>query len=114
MSVTETEKLPPQDWDRSGLPGWSYHSKAFLDLETTHLFRNHWQIACHISDIPVAGAYQTFDAFGERALIVHGEDGKFRAFHNICRHRGSRLVVNDNGVCKGALVCPFHGWVYNF
>ena len=113
MRATENETSPPEDWDRRGLPGWSYHSEAFLDLERTHLFRSHWQIACHISDIPEPGAYQTFDAFGERALIIHGADGVVRAFHNICRHRGSRLVVNDSGRCKGALVCPFHGWVYN-
>lgn len=112
--VSERNTSPPEGWDRSGLPGWTYHSEAFLELERRQLFRTHWQIVCHISDIPVSGAYQTFDAFGERALVVHGEDGAIRAFHNICRHRGSRLVINDNGVCKGALVCPFHGWVYNF
>ncbi len=114
MNVIKREMSPPENWDRRGLPGWTYHSKALLDLEREQLFRSHWQIACHISDIPISGAYQTFDAFGERALIVHGEDGVIQAFHNICRHRGSRLVINDNGVCKGALVCPFHGWVYNF
>ncbi len=114
MNVTKREMSPPTDWDRRGLPGWAYHSEALLDLEREQLFRSHWQIACHISDIPLPGSYQTFDAFGERALIVHGEDGVIQAFHNICRHRGSRLVINDNGVCKGALVCPFHGWVYNF
>lgn len=104
----------PENWDRRGLPGWTYNNEALLELERTHIFRSHWQIACHISDIPEPGCYQTFDAFGERAIVMHGEDGEYRAFHNICRHRGSRLVVNDKGMCKGALVCPFHGWVYNF
>ena len=46
-------------------------------------------------------------------LIVRGKDGEVRAFHNICRHRGSRVVADDQGNCKNALVCPFHGWVYN-
>jgi phenylpropionate dioxygenase-like ring-hydroxylating dioxygenase large terminal subunit len=36
-----------------------------------------------------------------------------RAFHNLCRHRGARVVDGANGTCKGAIVCPFHGWVYN-
>ena len=114
MAETQASTTPPENWDRRGLPGWTYHSEALLELERVHLFRRHWQIVCHISDIPTPGAYQTFDAFGERALIVHGNDGEIRAFHNICRHRGSRLVIKDSGVCKGALVCPFHGWVYNF
>jgi phenylpropionate dioxygenase-like ring-hydroxylating dioxygenase large terminal subunit len=103
----------PKDWDRSGLPGWSYHSPALLELEKEYVFRNHWQIAGHISDVPNPGDYLAMDVVGERALIVHGKDGVVRAFHNMCRHRGSRVVADDKGNCKNALVCPFHGWVYN-
>ncbi|MCO5063791.1 MAG: aromatic ring-hydroxylating dioxygenase subunit alpha [Rhizobiaceae bacterium] len=103
----------PDNWDRRGLPGWSYHSPAFLELEKEHLFRNHWQIACHVADVPEPGDYLTFDAVGERALVLRGKDGVVRAFHNICRHRGSRVVADEKGHCRNALVCPFHGWVYN-
>ena len=103
----------PNDWDRRGLPGWSYHSDALLELEKQHVFRNHWQIACHVSDIANAGDYLAMDVVGERALILRGKDGVVRAFHNMCRHRGSRVVADDQGNCRNALVCPFHGWVYN-
>ena len=103
----------PNDWDRRGLPGWCYHSPALLEVEKEHVFRNHWQIACHVSDVPQPGNYLTMDVVGERALIVRGADGVVRAFHNICRHRGSRVVADEKGTCKNALVCPFHGWVYN-
>lgn len=104
---------PPDDWDRSGLPGWCYHSPALLELEQEELFKTHWQIVCHVSDIPDRGSFITFDLCGERAIILRGDDGGVKAFHNICRHRGSRLVASDRGVCKSAVVCPFHGWVYN-
>ena len=103
----------PNDWDRRGLPGWCYHSPALLEVEKEHIFRNHWQIACHVSDVSEPGNYLTMDVVGERALIVRGADGVVRAFHNICRHRGSRVVADEKGTCKNALVCPFHGWVYN-
>jgi len=103
----------PRDWDRSGLPGWTYHSKALLELEKDAVFRNHWQILGHVSDVPEPGNYLAVDIVGERALVVRGADGQVRAFHNMCRHRGSRLVADDKGTCKNALVCPFHGWVYN-
>ena len=102
----------PNDWDRRGLPGWAYHSPALLELEKD-VFRNHWQIAGHISDVPDPGDYLTIDVVGERALIVRGKDGVVRGFHNICRHRGSRVVAENHGNCRNALVCPFHGWVYN-
>ena len=103
----------PNDWDRSGLPGWTYHSPALLELEKEAIFRTHWQIAGHVSDVPEPGDYLAMDVVGERALIVRGKDGVVRAFHNMCRHRGSRVVADDKGHCKNALVCPFHGWVYN-
>ena len=103
----------PSGWDRRGLPGWSYHSKALLDLEKEQLFRNHWQLLGHASDVPNPGDYMAMDIVGERALVVRGKDGAVRAFHNMCRHRGSRVVADDKGTCRNALVCPFHGWVYN-
>lgn len=103
-----------KDWDRRGLPGWTYHSEALLKLEIDEVFHTHWQIAGHQSDIPAPGDYFTLDIANERALIVRGDDGVVRAFHNLCRHRGSRVVGEKKGHCKNALVCPFHGWVYNF
>lgn len=103
----------PNDWDRSGLPGWCYHSDALLELEKQHVFREHWQIACHVSDLPDPGNYITMDVVGERALILRDQEGTIRGFHNICRHRGSRVVAENKGTCRNALVCPFHGWVYN-
>ena len=103
----------PNDWDRSGLPGWTYHSPALLELEKEAIFRTHWQIVGHVSDVPEPGDYLAMDVVGERALVVRGKDGVVRAFHNMCRHRGSRVVADDKGHCKNALVCPFHGWVYN-
>ena len=103
----------PKNWDRRGLPGWCYHSDALLELEKEHVFRSHWQIACHVSDVPEPGSYVTFDMVGERILVLRDKEGRVRAFNNVCRHRGSRLVTAEAGHCRGALVCPFHGWVYN-
>ena len=104
---------PPKDWDRSGLPAWAYTSEDLLQLERNLLFRRHWQLAGHVSDAPEPGDYFCFDVAGERAIIVRGKDGQLRAFHNVCRHRGSRVVVNPSGRCGSALVCPFHGWSFN-
>lgn len=103
----------PNDWDRSGLPAWTYHSQAMFDLEKTELFLTHWQVAGHTSDIPAPGDWLSFDMLGERGLVMRGQDGVVRAFHNLCRHRGARVVDGRQGHCKGAMVCPFHGWVYN-
>ena len=103
----------PADWDRSGLPGWSYFSQELFDLERDVIFRTHWQLVCHISEVASAGQYVTLDIADERALVIRGHDDEVRAFHNLCRHRGSRVVGDDRGTCNKALICPYHGWAYN-
>ena len=102
----------PKNWSRKGLPSWSYFSPSMLELEKEFVFYNHWQIICHTSDIKDNGNFITFDICSERILVLKDEKGKIRAFNNLCRHRGSRVVADEKGKCY-ALVCPFHGWVYN-
>lgn len=101
------------DWDRRGLPSWSYFNPEMLEEEKELLFRRHWQLVCHVNDIPEPGDFIAADMVGERALVIRGRDGVVRAFHNLCRHRGSRVVAENKGTCRSAIVCPFHGWVYN-
>lgn len=113
-AATKPAAKPTNDWDRRGLPAWTYHSEALLKLEIDEVFLTHWQLAGHISDIPDSGDYFTFDIADERALVIRDEKGHVRAFNNLCRHRGSRVVGDAKGHCRNAIVCPFHGWVYNF
>lgn len=113
MTFPLTSAPIPQDWDRRGLPAWTYHSQAMFDLEREKLFLTHWQVAGHANDLPAPGDWISFDLLGERAVIMRGQDGTLRAFHNLCRHRGARVVEGEQGHCRGAIVCPFHGWVYN-
>ena len=103
----------PPEWDRRGLPAWTYSSRDLLALEEEALFRRHWQLVCHVADVPEPGDFLTLDIAGERALIVRGRDGRVRAFHNLCRHRGSRVVAGDRGNIRNVIICPFHGWTYD-
>ena len=103
----------PNEWDRAGLPAWSFFNNEMFEAEKDLLFRRHWQLVCHSSDIPNNGDFVTLDLVGERALVLRGSDGGVRAFHNLCKHRGSRVVAEGSGNCKSAITCPFHGWTYN-
>ena len=107
-SATNTQNNAQSDL----LAPWTYYSTEFLELEQNHLFKTHWLLAGHISDIPHPQNYLTFDAVGERALIIRNQDGKIRAFHNVCRNRGAKLVDSERGTCGRTLSCPFHGWTY--
>ncbi|MGI9461804.1 MAG: aromatic ring-hydroxylating oxygenase subunit alpha [Alphaproteobacteria bacterium] len=99
--------------DRWGLPGWAYHNDNLTQLEIKKVFRTHWQIICHVSNIPKPGDFITDNLLGDRILILHGNDNKIRAFYNICCHRGSQVVEKEKGNCGHVLTCPFHGWTYH-
>lgn len=103
----------PDTWDRNGLPGWCYFSEQMFRLECDTVFRTHWQYVCHVNEVSGPGDYMTLDIAGERGMVIRGHDGTLRAFHNLCRHRGSRVVGDARGTCNKALICPYHGWAYN-
>ena len=94
------------------LPGWIYHDREFFELEKEAIFRTSWQIVCHISDVPLPGDYHSFDFLGESVIVVRGEDGEVRGFHNVCRHRAARLLEGPKGHCGKRITCGYHAWTY--
>lgn len=99
--------------DAVGLPAWIYSDPDFLELEKRTIFRTSWQLVCHLSDIPNPGDYHCFDLLGEAVVTVRGKDGEPRSFHNVCRHRASRLLDGPKGSCPGRITCPYHAWTYS-
>ena len=97
MRNSLAESVFPNARARGGLPVWSYDSEELFELEKEHVFHRNWFIAGHVSEIPERGDYLTLDVAGERALVVRGRDDRVRAFHNLCRHRGSRVVAEARG-----------------
>src|SRR5688500_6682959 len=95
---------PDEGWS---LPGWLYHDPEYHAVERARVLRPSWQIVCHVSDVAAPGQWQTLEFLGESMLVVRGEDGAVRAFANVCRHRGSKLVQGESG-CSKRLVCPYH------
>jgi len=104
--TTEAEPL------EVSLPGWIYHDREFFELEKEAIFRSSWQLVCHVSDVPRAGDYHSFDFLGESVIVVRGEDGEVRGFHNVCRHRASRLLEGSKGHCGKRITCGYHAWTY--
>ena len=96
------------DWS---LPGWLYTDPEFYEVEMQRVIRPSWQIVCHESDLAEPGDYRTLAYLGENVVVVCGEDGEVRAFHNVCRHRAMRIVEGPSG-CARKLVCPYHAWTY--
>jgi phenylpropionate dioxygenase-like ring-hydroxylating dioxygenase large terminal subunit len=93
------------------LPAWVYNHGEMTRLEIERIFLPSWQIVCHINSIPKIGDYQTFDLGPESVVALRDRDGSIRAFHNVCRHRGARLL-DASGNCPATITCPYHGWTY--
>jgi phenylpropionate dioxygenase-like ring-hydroxylating dioxygenase large terminal subunit len=101
------------DDEAFGLPAWIYHDPEFFELEKQHIFRASWHLVCHQNDIPATGDYHTFEILGESVVSVRGDDGQIRSFHNVCRHRASRLLDGQKGQCGRRITCPYHAWTYS-
>lgn len=93
------------------LPAWVYNHPELTRIEIERVLLPSWQIVCHVNSIPRAGDYETFDLGPESVLVLRDRDGSIRAFHNVCRHRGARLL-DGAGSCPATITCPYHGWSY--
>jgi phenylpropionate dioxygenase-like ring-hydroxylating dioxygenase large terminal subunit len=93
------------------LPAWVYDHAEMTRLEEQRVLLPSWQIVCHVNSIPQAGDFATFDLGRESALVLRDRDGSIRAFHNVCRHRGARLL-DGSGNSPTGITCPYHGWTY--
>ncbi len=113
MKFIEANEIFRKDGSRRGLPAWTYNSDELTQLEMEQVFLRNWMFVGHVSDIPNSGDYQCFEMANERAVVVRDQNGQVRAFHNVCRHRASRVAGEDKGHCGKAFICPFHGWSYN-
>ena len=94
--------MPPSSW---------YTEPAFDELEAEAVFQATWQPVARLSDLKGTGAFASGRLSGQPWLLVRGEDGSLRGFHNTCRHKG-REVVRGCGVAD-ELVCGYHSWTYD-
>lgn len=90
-------------------PSRPYVDEAHLDAERRAVFGGCWLVAAVAWDLPRPGSRVLFEALGASLIVARGDDGVVRAFHNTCRHRGSRLV---RGPGHGPIRCGYHGWAY--
>ncbi|HVA07996.1 MAG TPA: aromatic ring-hydroxylating dioxygenase subunit alpha, partial [Acidimicrobiales bacterium] len=96
------------------------YDPGFYELEKEAVFRRSWITVGRVEDLPRAGSYFTRELqfLGVSVLVIRGMDDQIRAFHNVCSHRGNKLVWDDfpskesSGVCR-SLACKYHGWRYS-
>jgi phenylpropionate dioxygenase-like ring-hydroxylating dioxygenase large terminal subunit len=94
------------------IPKERYTSAEFARREWEGMWTRVWLLAGRESDAPAAGAYFTFEIGPESILVVRQRDGSLRACHNVCMHRGNRLVEPGRGRVP-RFACLYHGWRYD-
>ena len=80
------------------------------ELELEQIFYKRWLAICHSSKFAKPGDVEIRNIGRKSIMIIKGDDGKLRAFHNVCRHRGARLLDESKNV--RAIHCPYHAWTY--
>jgi len=111
--ATQLKNITPGEdpLDLMSLPGWLYFDPEYFEAEKKAFLRSAPQIVCHESEIRERGDWRSLEYLGESVIVIRGDDGAVRAFANVCRHRGSRLLDGTGG-CAKVLTCPYHAWSY--
>jgi phenylpropionate dioxygenase-like ring-hydroxylating dioxygenase large terminal subunit len=108
-----------EDLDKATLvPVEAYLSPEYALAEQNLLWRKVWQQACRVEELPEIGSYLTYDILSDSLLIVRTASDRIDAYHNVCSHRGRRLVdvplgAHNASGKKLTFVCGFHGWAYD-
>jgi Rieske 2Fe-2S family protein len=95
-----------------GLPRPFYHDMVLYQHELERIWRQGWVFAGFTCQLPNSGDYLTLSLESDPLLVLRGDDGQIRAFHNICTHRGTVLCEQEQGHIR-AIVCPYHQWTFS-
>jgi phenylpropionate dioxygenase-like ring-hydroxylating dioxygenase large terminal subunit len=106
------------DWDISDpelaytLPSRFFYDDGVFQDEKRRIFYRAWHAVAHENELDAPGAFVTFHIFDQSVIVIRGEDGQIRAFHNVCQHRGNRLIEERRGKRQGVIRCGYHSWCY--
>jgi len=119
-------RLTAKDMDDEVLstyPTEAFLSREYLEVEKTLLWPKVWQMVERETDLPNPGDWLTYNVADESIIVLRKDDGTFKAFHNVCPHRGRQLVsVPDylpgkvhsvRGGNRKNFICGFHGWTFD-
>ena len=102
----------PVDLAQTLLPD-AYTSDAFFAIERERVFAAGWVVAGCVAQVREPGDILVAEVGGRSVFVVRHRDGGLRAFYNVCRHRGTRLLTTDERRVGRFIRCPYHSWAYD-
>ncbi|MBI1179299.1 MAG: Rieske 2Fe-2S domain-containing protein [Alphaproteobacteria bacterium] len=103
-----TNRIVPEE---ARVTGDRYTSREFMELELDYVWARVWNIGGRAAEIPEPGDFIVHGLGRDSILMVRQHDGSVRAFHNVCTHRGNRLVQTEGGSTE-KFICSYHGWTF--
>lgn len=104
--------------DAFTLPAPYYTDPAHFERELDLFFRQMWVCVGRFEELPDVGSFVARHVAGDSVFVVRtsraGEPDTVKAFHNLCRHRGTALCLEERGRFQGAIQCQYHAWTYDF
>jgi len=100
--------------DVKTLPAGYYTDPGYFKRELEKIHFDMWLYAGRVEDVPRAGSYVVRELANASVLLVRDEADKIRAFHNVCRHRGTLLCKEPEGQLHGGITCKYHAWSYRY
>ena len=89
-----------------------YTDPEVLAHEQASVFTRNWMYAGAVSQVAEPGDFFTKEIGNDCVIVARGDDGELRGYHNVCPHRGSRVVDEEAG-SRRKLQCPYHGWTFD-
>lgn len=126
MTLIETEPTTtsgPGPQDRIGrlladhrpgfaLPGPLYTSQEAYDLDLAAIWGSTWLQVATEAEVREPGDFVVVDIGPSSVIVIRDDDEEVRGLHNVCRHRGARVLTEPSG-SVGNIVCGYHQWTYS-
>ncbi len=112
ISVQKLEDVLRPIHQATGLGNEFYTEQAYFELERDQVMGKTWACVGFASDLPKNGSVNPVDFMGLPLLLTRNREGLVQVFHNVCSHRGMKLV-QEAGEVQGVIRCPYHSWTYD-
>lgn len=114
-----SERIAAACWDTlrpetaKTLPSRYFYADDIFEREKEAIFMPAWHFACHVNELSGPGDFVVRDVFDQSVILTRDRQGEIHAFHNVCQHRGNRLISDETrGNRKGVIRCAYHSWCY--
>lgn len=94
------------------LPARYYTDESIFRDELERFYCHMWVCAGRAEQVAENGQFFLAEIAGESIIVTRDNAGALRAFYNVCRHRGTRMCVENAACFAGRIQCPYHGWTY--